>query len=57
MRSTGPSGSSANTYGGAVIAVAAASRANVVGLVYITAFIFDEKESFSEVLSRFPETP
>ena len=46
-----------HSYGGAVITVAAASAANVVGLVYITAFILDENESFTEVLSRFPETP
>ena len=46
-----------HSYGGAVITVAAASAANVVGLVYITAFILDESESFTEVLSRFPETP
>jgi pimeloyl-ACP methyl ester carboxylesterase len=46
-----------HSYGGAVISVAAASAANVVGLVYITAFILDENESFTEVLSRFPETP
>jgi pimeloyl-ACP methyl ester carboxylesterase len=46
-----------HSYGGAVISVAAASAANVVGLVYITAFIPDENESFTEVRSRFPETP
>ena len=46
-----------HSYGGAVITVAGASAANVVGLVYITAFILDENESFTEVLSRFPETP
>jgi hypothetical protein len=46
-----------HSYGGAVITVAAASAANVVGLVYIAAFILDENESFTEVLSRFPDTP
>src|ERR1700730_18704589 len=46
-----------HSYGGAVITVAAASAPNVVGLVYIIAFILDENESFTEVLSRFPETP
>src|SRR5919108_1777409 len=46
-----------HSYGGAVISVAGAAADNVVGLVYITAFILDENESFTEVLSRFPETP
>ena len=46
-----------HSYGGAVITVAGAAADNVVGLVYITAFILDEHESFTEVLSRFPETP
>lgn len=45
-----------HSYGGAVITVAGAAADNVVGLVYITAFILDENESFTEVLSRFPET-
>src|SRR5712691_952516 len=46
-----------HSYGGAVITVAGAAASNVVGLVYITAFILDENESFTEILSRFPETP
>jgi pimeloyl-ACP methyl ester carboxylesterase len=46
-----------HSYGGAVITIAGASTPNVVGLVYITAFILDENESFVDVLSRFPETP
>ena len=46
-----------HSYGGAVITVAGVAADNVVGLVYITAFILDEDESFTEILSRFPETP
>jgi pimeloyl-ACP methyl ester carboxylesterase len=46
-----------HSYGGAVITVAGASTPNVVGLVYITAFILDENESFTDVLGRFPDTP
>jgi pimeloyl-ACP methyl ester carboxylesterase len=46
-----------HSYGGAVITVAGAAADNVVGLVYIAAFILDEQESFTDVLSRFPDTP
>ncbi len=45
-----------HSYGGAVITVAGASADNVVGLVYLAAFILDEGESFTEVLSQFSDT-
>jgi pimeloyl-ACP methyl ester carboxylesterase len=46
-----------HSYGGAVISVAGAAADNVVGLVYVAAFILDEGESFGEVFAGFPETP
>src|SRR3954471_20786097 len=46
-----------HSYGGAVISVAGADADNVVGLVYIAAFILDEGESFGEVFAGFPPTP
>jgi pimeloyl-ACP methyl ester carboxylesterase len=46
-----------HSYGGAVIAVAGASADNVVGLVYVAAFILDEGESFGEIFAGFPPTP
>jgi pimeloyl-ACP methyl ester carboxylesterase len=46
-----------HSYGGAVISVAAASTDNVVGLVYVAAFILDEGESFGEIFAQFPPTP
>src|SRR4051812_25196 len=46
-----------HSYGGAVISVAGAAADNVVGLVYVAAFILDEGESFGEVFGRFPATP
>jgi pimeloyl-ACP methyl ester carboxylesterase len=46
-----------HSYGGAVITVAGAAADNVVGLVYVAAFILDEGESFDEVFAGFPDTP
>src|SRR3954452_406458 len=45
-----------HSYGGAVITVAGAAADNVVGLVYVAAFILDEGESFGEVFAGFPDT-
>src|SRR3954467_7112294 len=47
----------AHSYGGAVITVAGAAADNVVGLVYVAAFILDDGESFGEVFAGFPDTP
>jgi pimeloyl-ACP methyl ester carboxylesterase len=46
-----------HSYGGAVISVAGAAAANVVGLVYVAAFALDEGESFAEIFGRFGKTP
>jgi pimeloyl-ACP methyl ester carboxylesterase len=46
-----------HSYGGAVVTVAGAAARNVVGLVYVAAFILDEGESFGEVFAGFPPTP
>lgn len=46
-----------HSYGGAVITVAGAAADNVVGLVYVAAFILDEQESFGDVFAGFPATP
>ncbi len=46
-----------HSYGGAVISVAGAAAANVVGLVYVAAFALDEGESFAEIFERFGATP
>jgi pimeloyl-ACP methyl ester carboxylesterase len=46
-----------HSYGGAVISVAGAAADNVVGLVYVAAFILDQGESFGEVFAGFPATP
>jgi pimeloyl-ACP methyl ester carboxylesterase len=46
-----------HSYGGAVISVAGAAADNVVGLVYVAAFILDEGESFGEIFAAFPPTP
>jgi pimeloyl-ACP methyl ester carboxylesterase len=43
-----------HSYGGAVITVAGAEAHNVVGLVYVAAFIPDTGESPNEILARFP---
>jgi pimeloyl-ACP methyl ester carboxylesterase len=46
-----------HSYGGAVISVAGAAADNVVGLVYVAAFILDDGESFGEIFAGFPPTP
>ena len=46
-----------HSYGGAVITVAGAAADNVVGLVYVAAFILDEGESFAEIFAGFRDTP
>ncbi|MDX6726783.1 MAG: hypothetical protein QOK49_1588 [Baekduia sp.] len=46
-----------HSYGGAVISVAGAAADNVVGLVYVAAFVLDEGESFGEIFAAFPPTP
>jgi pimeloyl-ACP methyl ester carboxylesterase len=46
-----------HSYGGAVISVAGAEADNVVGLVYVAAFVLDEGESFGEIFAAFPPTP
>ncbi|MGW2517319.1 alpha/beta fold hydrolase [Streptomyces sp. NPDC001617] len=45
-----------HSYGGAVITVAGATE-NVVGLVYIAAYIPEEGESLGELQGRFPLSP
>jgi pimeloyl-ACP methyl ester carboxylesterase len=45
-----------HSYGGAVITVAAAAASNIVGLVYVAAFIPDEGEVLAEIVASFPET-
>jgi pimeloyl-ACP methyl ester carboxylesterase len=43
-----------HSYGGAVITVAGAEADNVVGLVYVAAFLPDKGESPNEIYARFP---
>lgn len=43
-----------HAYGGAVITVAGATAANVVGLVYVAGHALDEGESAVDICSRFP---
>jgi pimeloyl-ACP methyl ester carboxylesterase len=45
-----------HSYGGAVITVAGAAGPNVVGLVYVAAFIPDEGESLAEIGAPFPQS-
>src|SRR3954471_775230 len=45
-----------HSYGGTVISVAATEAANVVGLVYVAAFIPDEGESINDINGRYPMT-
>ncbi|MDT0477508.1 alpha/beta hydrolase [Streptomyces sp. DSM 41014] len=45
-----------HSYGGAVITVAGAAE-NVVGLVYVAAYVLAEGESVGELQGRFPESP
>lgn len=42
-----------HSYGGAIISVAGAVE-NVVGLVYVAAYVTEEGESLGELQSRFP---
>ncbi|MET8948229.1 alpha/beta hydrolase [Streptomyces sp. NPDC004542] len=45
-----------HSYGGAVITVVGRED-NVVGLVYLAAYVLDEGESLGELQSRFPASP
>ncbi|NEA57436.1 alpha/beta hydrolase [Streptomyces sp. SID13666] len=45
-----------HSYGGAVISVAGTAE-NVVGLVYVAAYVTDEGESLGELQGRFPLSP
>ncbi|MFI8825642.1 alpha/beta fold hydrolase [Streptomyces sp. NPDC053431] len=52
----GPAVLVGHSYGGAVITVAGAAE-NVVGLVYVAAYVPHEGESLAELQGRFPEPP
>jgi pimeloyl-ACP methyl ester carboxylesterase len=45
-----------HSYGGAVLTAAAGQAHNVVGLVYVAAFVLDDGESARDVLGRFPDS-
>src|SRR5256714_3608637 len=45
-----------HSYGGAVITVAGVTE-NVVGLVYVAAYILEEGESLGELQGSFPDSP
>ncbi|MGW2620881.1 alpha/beta fold hydrolase [Streptomyces sp. NPDC001500] len=45
-----------HSYGGAVVTVAGAAE-NVVGLVYVAAYVLEEGESLGELQGRFPLSP
>lgn len=45
-----------HSYGGAIISVAGATE-NVVGLVYVAAYVTEEGESLGELQGRFPLSP
>ena len=45
-----------HSYGGALITVAGTTE-NVVGLVYVAAYVLDEGESLGELQGRFPDSP
>lgn len=45
-----------HSYGGAVITVAGTAE-NVVGLVYVAAYVLEEGESLGELQGRFPDSP
>ncbi|MGW2180454.1 alpha/beta fold hydrolase [Streptomyces sp. NPDC001732] len=45
-----------HSYGGALITVAGAAD-NVVGLVYVAAYLLEEGESLGELQGRFPDSP
>jgi pimeloyl-ACP methyl ester carboxylesterase len=46
-----------HSYGGAVISVASAQADNVVGLVYVAAFIPERSEALGSINTRYPGTP
>ncbi|MFJ8023766.1 alpha/beta fold hydrolase [Streptomyces sp. NPDC096311] len=45
-----------HSYGGAVITVAGTAE-NVVGLVFVAAYVLEEGESLGELQGRFPDSP
>jgi len=45
-----------HSYGGAIITVAGTTE-NVVGLVYVAAYVLEEGESLGELQGRFPDSP
>ncbi|MFD7402049.1 alpha/beta fold hydrolase [Streptomyces sp. NPDC059866] len=45
-----------HSYGGALITVAGVTE-NVVGLVYVAAYVLEEGESLGELQGRFPDSP
>ncbi|WP_327127610.1 alpha/beta fold hydrolase [Streptomyces sp. NBC_01727] len=45
-----------HSYGGALITVAGMTE-NVVGLVYVAAYVLEEGESMAQLQGRFPDTP
>lgn len=45
-----------HSYGGSVISVAAAQASNVIGLVYVAAYVPDEGESILDLGGKFPPT-
>ena len=51
----GPVVLAGHSYGGAVITVAGAAE-NVVGLVYVAAYVLDEGENLGELQGRFPDS-
>ncbi|MFE6887832.1 alpha/beta fold hydrolase [Streptomyces sp. NPDC057694] len=52
----GPVVLAGHSYGGALITVAGAAE-NVVGLVYVAAYVLEEGESLGELQGRFPASP
>ncbi|MFF7335617.1 alpha/beta fold hydrolase [Streptomyces sp. NPDC008150] len=52
----GPVVLAGHSYGGAVITVAGAQE-NVVGLVYVAAYVLEEGESLGELQGGFPDSP
>lgn len=54
-RTAGPVVLVGHSYGGAIITVAGATE-NVVGLVYVAAYVLEEGESLGELQGRFPDS-
>jgi len=52
----GPVVLAGHSYGGAIITVAGQAE-NVVGLVYVAAYVLEEGESLGELQGRFPASP